>query len=214
KITGSGSNRSIEVNSSGVSVDCLFNPHEYSVSQSHSYNTKFKKGSNVPDQQFDKPGAKKLSLTLWFDTYLTKEDVTQTTRKLWQLMEVKVQPGKKSPPPVAFEWGGFQFFAVITSMTQTFKLFLPDGTPVRAEVKVDMEQMLDADEYTQGAQNPTSGGGPPDRVWEVAGADRLDTIANAVYSDATKWRRIAEYNNLANPLALRPGQRLTIPPEE
>ena len=44
--------------------------------------------------------------------------------------------------------------------------------------------------------------------------DRLDLIANVVYRDPAKWRYIAEYNGLLDPLVLRPGQLLTIPFEE
>jgi nucleoid-associated protein YgaU len=38
-------------------------------------------------------------------------------------------------------------------------------------------------------------------------------IAARAYGDATRWRAIAEYNGITNPLALRPGQRLMIPEE-
>ncbi|MCA9972369.1 MAG: LysM peptidoglycan-binding domain-containing protein, partial [Anaerolineales bacterium] len=49
------------------------------------------------------------------------------------------------------------------------------------------------------------------RTWPVIRGDRLDLIASAVYGDATRWRQIADYNNLDDPLTLRPGQRLIIP---
>ena len=115
----------------------------------------------------------------------------------------------EAPPAVAFEWGVFCFRAVITNMTQKFTLFKKDGTPVRAKVDVTFTQHEDEKDYAH--QNPTSGGGPVERVWSVVRGDRLDTIAAAVYGDATKWRRIAEHNGIVNPLALPSGRRLTIP---
>jgi hypothetical protein len=138
--------------------------------------------------------------------------VSKTTVELWRLME-PVQEGsdnqKKEPPRVAFEWGVFLFRAVITNMTQKFTLFTKDGVPVRAQVDVTFTQYEDEKNYKH--QNPTSGGGPIERIWVVVRGDRLDTIAATVYGDATNWRRIAEYNGLLNPLILTPGQRFIIP---
>ena len=42
-------------------------------------------------------------------------------------------------------------------------------------------------------------------------APEKDSIAAEVYGDATKWRAIAEYNEMSDPLTLRPGQRIIIP---
>jgi hypothetical protein len=39
----------------------------------------------------------------------------------------------------------------------------------------------------------------------------LDLIAAEVYDDAAKWRLVAEHNQIADPLALRPGMRLRVP---
>lgn len=94
-------------------------------------------------------------------------------------------------------------------MTQKFTLFTTDGTPVRATVNVTFTQYIDLDDYP--GQNPTSGDGPIQRVWRIVAGDRLDLIAAEVYRDATLWRKIAVYNNLANPLRLQPGAILRIP---
>jgi nucleoid-associated protein YgaU len=118
---------------------------------------------------------------------------------------------KREPPYLAFEWGVFYFRAVITNMSQKFTLFKVDGTPVRAQVEVAFTQYADSKDYKH--QNPTSGGGPVQRVWSVVRGDRLDTIAATVYGDATQWRRIADHNGLRDPLALTPGQQLIIPEE-
>jgi nucleoid-associated protein YgaU len=117
--------------------------------------------------------------------------------------------GIMPPPEVAFEWGVFRFVAVITEMTQKFTLFKLDGTPVRAKVDVTFTQHKDVNDYP--GQNPTSGGGPIQRIRQVIAGDRLDTIAFEVYGDATRWRNIAEHNQINNPLDLHPGQQLAIP---
>jgi len=192
----------------------MFNPFEYTVTKSNQYEEKSRNNSNVPQVEFKKSGPQVLKLSLIFDTYEKGEDVSLTTNKLWKLMESTTRREgsrdvKVPPPEVAFEWGVFRFVAVITEMAQRFTLFKLDGTPVRAKVDVAFTQHKDVNDYPN--QNPTSGGGPIQRVRQVVAGDRLDTIAYDVYGDATKWRTIAEQNQITDPLALRPGQLLTIP---
>lgn len=195
-----------------LSVDCMFNPYEYTVSKSNTYQETSQNRASTPEVEFKKAGPQTLKLKLMFDTYESGEDVSRTTNKLWKFMEPKEEGGEneKSPPPeAAFEWGVFRFVAVITSMTQKFTLFKNDGTPVRADVDVTFTQHKDVNDYPN--QNPTSGGGPVQRTWSVVRGDRLDAIATAVYGDANKWRLIADYNVIDNPLNLKPGLQLTIP---
>jgi hypothetical protein len=198
----------------GISVDCMFNPFEYTVTKSNTYEEKPKNAGDVPAGEFFKSGSQTLKLALVFDTYEAGEDVSKTTRTLWKFMMTKGKAGarqneKISPPQAAFDWGVFKFVAYITNMTQKFTLFKPDGTPVRAKVDVTFTQYVDTEDYKN--QNPTSGGGPIERVWRVIAGDRLDTIAAEVYQDSTKWRLIADHNHIDNPLALKPGQLLNIP---
>jgi hypothetical protein len=194
-------------------VVCMFNPFEYTVKKSNSYKHEFDNDRNVPTMEFSKAGEKTLTLKLFFDTYEMNEDVSQRTRILWELMnKIESSAGKKEPPPVVFEWGVFEFFAVIKSVSQKFTLFQMDGTPVRAEVNITLSQHMDSTEYrVMPAQNPTSGGGPLESIWSVQAGDRIDLIAAEVYGDAGKWRLIAQRNGLINPHVLKPGLKLAIP---
>jgi hypothetical protein len=192
----------------------MFNPFEYTVSKSNSYEEKSRNNSDVPQIEFKKSGPQTLKLSLTFDTYEAGTDVSLDTNKLWKLMESKTRQesgndSKVPPPEVAFEWGVFRFVAVVTDMTQKFTMFKLDGTPVRAKVDVTFTQHIDVNDYPN--QNPTSGGGPVQRIRRVIAGDRLDTIAYEVYRDANKWRLIAEHNHITNPLNLRTGQFLSIP---
>ena len=94
-------------------------------------------------------------------------------------------------------------------MSQKFTMFSTGGIPVRATADITFTQYNDINDYP--GQNPTSGGGPIERIRTITAGDRLDLIAAEVYGDATKWRHIAQRNNLRDPLALRPGMLLRIP---
>jgi nucleoid-associated protein YgaU len=198
----------------GISVPCMFNPHEYSVSKANTFHEEPRNNADTPQGEFFKSGSQTLQLKLVFDTFEQGSDVSLLTNQLWKFMMTKTQTStrqneKIEPPQVAFEWGVFRFVSYITRMTQKFTLFKNDGTPVRASVDVTFTQYVDVNDYP--AQNPSSGGGPIERIWKVIAGDRLDIIAASVYGDATRWRLIAARNKIDNPLALRPGMHLRIP---
>jgi hypothetical protein len=200
----------------GEPIFCMFNPYEYTVSKSNSFEEKkAAKGKKTPPAELSKSGPQTLKLNLLFDTYEQGADVSLVTNKLWKLMAVdqnktKDKKDKPNAPLVAFEWGGvFRFVAFITDMTQKFTLFNQNGVPMRATVDITFTQYVDEEDYPN--QNPTSGDGPINQVWRVRGGDRLDNIAAEVYGDPGKWSDIARANDLLDPLALRPGQYLKLP---
>jgi len=199
----------------GETVRCMFNPHEYTLTKQNRWERGETKGKNVPRIKFSQGGAQTLKLQLFFDTYADALDVRLHTNALWNMMMVnsaKVNPrtNKSEPPPVIFQWGGLAFEAVITNLSQKFTLFLKDGTPVRTTVDISLEQLGDEEDYPR--QNPTSGGGEAHKTRILQAGERLDLIAHQEYEDATQWRLIAEANEIRNPMRLRPGQRLVIPP--
>lgn len=197
-------------------VECMFNPSEYTISKSNIYTPRNTTQKENPEGDFSSVGAKELRLSLIFDTYDTGENVNNKTDLLWEFMRPKEnlekpdQP-KYEPTIVVFKWGCFEFEAIIRSLSQQFTLFSHDGTPVRAKVDVDFTQYEEPKTQKEKGTNPTSGGGPVERVWQVISGDRLDNIAQKVYQDSSKWRLIAECNHLPNPLALRAGMILRIP---
>jgi len=201
---------------SGNRVECMFNPQEYTFAKSNSWKAGSRSGANMPKLEFGSGQPATLSLQLFFDSYAAAKDVRKEfTDALWELMLVdaslKDKKNKKGrPPKVRFQWGAaWSFDAVLTSMTQKFTLFLPDGTPVRATVDVQFQQVKDEKLYPR--QNPTSGGAGGERVWTVGEGDTLAWIAYREYGDATLWRPIAEMNRLTELRRLQPGTVLAIP---
>lgn len=199
-----------------LEVACMFNPYEYTVSKSNTFAERPRRNADTSHGELFSTGSQTLKLALIFDTRETGRDVSQQTRKLWLFMMTKNQRPKHEgdkiePPQAAFEWGVFKFVAFITNMTQQFTLFKRDGTPVRAKVDVTFTQYVDVEDYRDRPTNPTSGSQTSERMWRVMAGDRLDTIAAQVYDDPTRWRQIAEYNHIVNPLAVRPGQLLKVP---
>ncbi len=204
------------------SISVLFNPTEYTVKKTNSWEPKPVVGKNVPKMTFTGGGQRSLDVELLVDKYdLASSDaasanISDYLEKLWNLTMIAEstknnQANRARPPMVLFEWGQhYQFRAVITNMTVKYTLFLDDGTPVRATATMTLEEASDAEE--QPRQNPTSHAMPGYKRREVRPQDTLALIAFEEYGDSNRWRAIAEANRIDDPANLRPGQILSIPP--
>jgi LysM repeat protein len=202
--------------SSEAPIVCLFNPNEYTFSKRNTWSKKEVKGKNVPELEFGGGDSMTLVMQLFFDTYVTGEDVRKTASRIWKLMNINdkltdMTSVKGRPPKVEFQWGAtWSFIAVITDIKQRFTLFREDGTPVRATMDVTFMQASDQGKYP--GQNPTTVGKPGYKRRMVKQGDTIDWIAFEEYGDSSMWRLIAETNDLDNPKILKPGQILSISP--
>jgi nucleoid-associated protein YgaU len=206
----------------GASVEPVyfsFNPTDYTITHTARYTGQGLDANKNYHLEYDAEAEpRKLSMSsIWFDTTDTGDDVRKETDKLFAYVEVSSGGGdfsktdtlSQKPPYAAFEWGKFRFLAVVQSVAVEFVHFKPDGTPLRAKATVSFMEFKHRKLYAR--QNPTSGSNTHNGVWHVVAHERLDTIAAQVYGDATQWRYIAEHNQITDPLAIYPGQTLTIP---
>jgi hypothetical protein len=209
-----------------ITVKFHFNPKEYTISKSNTWNANgSNQGSDVPPLTFGGGQPKQLKLQLLFDTYVKignqsgGTDVREEyTNKLFKMMEInpKLPEGgtnqtNGAPPKLKLTWGEtWSFFCYLESLSVQFTLFLDSGTPVRATADLGLKQAID--EKQQSGTNPTSGGLGGEHLWQVQPQDRLDLIAHTEYGDSRLWRVIADANKISDPLSIRPGQRLIIPP--
>ena len=200
---------------SGETVECQFNPTDYTVMKQNKWTVKPKKGANIGKSDFGGGQPATLKMKLFFDTTEAGEDVRKQTNKVWAMMLVdeRTQDSntkKGEPPQCQFRWGtGDYFTAVITKISQKFTMFLTDGTPVRATLDVTFQQYKDESIFPP--QNPTSRSAAR-KIWVVKEGQTLDWIAYQEYGDSAQWRHIAETNNLNNPMNLQPGQILNLVP--
>jgi hypothetical protein len=206
----------------GTSLDCWFNPTQYSISKANEWTARPVVGSSLPRAQFGGGHARELTVDLLFDADPTG-DVTKATDQLFQMMEVdpSLASGRRNqarPPTLKLSWGTFMSFkAVCRNLDVQFTVFRPDGTATRALASLRLVQVEKDQRSGRGSvarpQNPTSRADQRLRSHVVREGDSLQSIAFQHYGDATRWRAIAEHNHIANPLALPRGRALTIPLE-
>lgn len=179
-----------------------------------------------------------LELHLLFDTSLVgssiqTDDVRDLTRPLWNLAEnMQSAGGSRQPPLVRFVWGkSWNIAGIVTAVAERLEEFAADGVPQRSWLSMRLWRVNEATkEPEQGKQalhtlSPAEldvqpGSVPADRVQSHAcsAGERLDEIAARYYPDQTagqgsaRWRTLASFNNIQDPLHIPPGLILQIPP--
>lgn len=188
-------------------VTVLFNPQEYQLEKSTPWQEHAIVGLDMPEVEFTTGSRRSLAMELFFDTYEEKKDVREFTDKIENLLYVN--PDTHRPPILLFAWGKLDFKCVLEHLKQRFTMFLEDGTPVRAVLGVVFREYMTAKEQLERKPRQSA-----DRTKRrlVKRGDTLNMIAAREYGDAGKWRYIADANGILDPLDIRPGQELIIPP--
>lgn len=188
------------------SFDVLFNPTQYTIAKANTISEAAIPGLGAPILQYVHGNVRTLTMDLFFDTYEEQNDVSAKTRNIYSLLEIEATT--HAPPICDIRWGAFQFTGVLDHVSGQFTLFLSDGTPVRATLSVVFKEYIDVDVLVR--VNPTQSADHRKRRVVMSG-ERIDTIAAEEYGDPTRWRVIAEANDLDDPSILQPGQALTLP---
>lgn len=198
-------------------VPFQFNPKEVTIAKTAKWERKTAKGAEkAGPPEFSGAEPCKLTVEMFFDaTSSDPGSVVAAVEKLMScLVPTEESAGKKkpSPPLVVLHWGAISSFpAFVTSVSAKYSLFRSDGTPIRASCAVSMEEMPGE----PWRQNPTSGGPGVRRVHQTVAGDTLASVAYAEYGDPTRWRALARYNGIDDPLRVGPGTALLLPtPDE
>ena len=153
-----------------------------------------------------------------FDTYELKPQKSVYTEYV-QLLEkfAGYDKHKHAPAWLMFNWGDFTkdrsqeltLSLWLKTLDVTYTMFLPNGKPVRAKVKMTFEIGVPPEKLGASAEEKS-----PDhaKLVTVKRGDTLADIAFVEYDDSNEWRRIADFNDIDDPMSLRPGRKLLIPP--
>ncbi|MBL1176268.1 hypothetical protein [Pantanalinema sp. GBBB05] len=146
----------------GGTIEFMFNPTQLAFRQriNLTKNSGARTGRGLPKVNFAYPDPCTLSIRdIMLDTY--EESGGKSVLTHIQQFEKAVNfaesgEGKeKRPPTYVFTWGSQQYIrCFIVEFTYTLTLFLPDGTPVRAKLDLELEEV---DESTSQPGMSTSG---------------------------------------------------------
>lgn len=118
-------------------------------------------------------------------------------------------------PILLFSWGlygptGPNKRFTLESVIVSYKRYDDYGIPVWATVDLRLIEYVEGLPFT----NPTSGGVPGHTRHVVTQGENVVTIANRVYGNPGSWRAVTEANHIDDPLRVRPGRRLALPPAD
>jgi nucleoid-associated protein YgaU len=107
-----------------------------------------------------------------------------------------------------FTMGPMKYEVALKSVTTTFERFEPSGRPIRALCGLTMVIRPNGDKST----NPSSRAEPGSSVHELIDGESVVRLAELSYGHPRYWREIADANGLDDPLRLRPGRQIYLPP--
>lgn len=193
-------------------IQFQFNPA--SITVKHSVQTKGVKGQSRAEQIMDlgnvEIGISKIifygpqtkstcdTLLSWSTTYASTVTTPTGPQQLTQAVGLQLTWGAE----------GLSYQVNLRTVTISYVRFTRSGTPIRAEVGLELHTGLE--KYLP-PTNPSSGGPPGRRIHLVDGSQRLASLAAASYGRAGAWRGIARANGIDDPLRVRPGTLLYLP---
>jgi hypothetical protein len=191
----------------GASIPVLFNPEEYTLNKEVRYAQAGVPGLGSPLLQFVHGNLQTLDMELFLDTYESGGDVRALARQVTTLMEIN--PATHAPPVLVFAWGpDFSFTCVLAKVSQTYQMFRPDGTPVRARLKVTFAEFVNAETEAKEVKRETA---DYSKRHVVLQRETLSGIAGRLYGNPASWRPIAQRNGIDDPRDLHVGRRLLVP---
>ncbi|MDQ6782994.1 MAG: LysM peptidoglycan-binding domain-containing protein [Actinomycetota bacterium] len=204
----------IQVLPPGVgTVTFHYNPEEFTIRQDSDWqSTPQPAAGEGGAPQFQGARPRSLDVKVLLDTFSIPPNPPEAAILI---LKTAMRPTEASrtlrdakPPSVMFGWGSNIVMeqAFIKSLSITYKRFML-GKPVRAEVVVSLEEVPSVVPGT----NPTSGGIATRRTHTVIEGDTLASVAWQEYHDPTKWRALAEANDIDDPMRVPAGTVLLVP---
>lgn len=200
----------------GTPFEVMINPESYTRTNNISYTTRKKMGANSESLDFNKITKEKLNFKIVLDgsgvvpvSESNKgKDVEQMIKELKNLV-YEYQGTTHQPHFVELLWGKLIFKGRLESLSFEYKIFKPDGTPLRAIVNLSFVQFMSEELATaKGGQSS------PDmtHVVTIKEGDTLVALCRKIYGKSKYYLQVAEYNDLTNFRFLNPGSMVRFPP--
>ncbi len=189
---------------SGQQISVMYNPEQFSLDQGNDFAEIGIPGLNAPPIQYVRGKGRILSMELFFDSYELQTDVREFTDGVTGLLATL--PNTFAPPILLFVMGSFSFRCVLMEAAQRFVMFAVDGTPVRSILNVRFHEYVDVVIAIESGFFIAS-----PMVSNVLQGDTLSGIAAKAYGDPSRWRDIANANDIEDPFNLPTGTPLVIP---
>lgn len=197
--------------------EALINPEGYAL----SYKLKFSdsaqgQGSSGQQLKYEYTEPEEISFEFLFDNtgIIDGNPRDSVAEDLKRFKEVVIEYKGDAHEPRHFKlvWGENSIFkGRVTELSISYKLFKPDGTPIRASANVKFKSSIE--EQKRAAQEDNSS---PDltHLRKVKAGDTLPLMCYRIYGDPQYYLQVAAANGITNFRYLMPGTDIFFPPIE
>lgn len=196
-----------------LEFEAFVNPTEITVSYEMEYDSAQGSGTTNSRMEFKKVKPGDLSLTFFLDGTGASGRPLDVQAKVEEFQKVTGFNGNiHRPNYLKVGWGTIEIKrCILKSASIAYKLFKPDGVPLRAVITANFTD--NADDRTRVAVEQKSS---PDvtHVRLVTAGDDLPTLCHRVYDDPLLYLQVARANRLDDFRALTPGTKIFFPPLE
>lgn len=196
----------------------LLNPEKYTFKYKVEYTEAQGQGTSASQPKFVRTPPEDLDLEFLFDRtgVIHGQDDTSGDGIIDDIQKFKkiifdYGGDEHKPNYVMIGWGTLLFKGSLLEMSIEFKLFAPDGTPLRAVVKTKFKGSVE-DDLRVAKENNNS----PDltHIRIVNDGDTLPLMTYKIYGDSKYYLEVAKANNIRNFRTLEVGQKIYFPPIE
>lgn len=196
----------------------LLNPETYQIRYQISQNENQAQGTSAAGPRFNKTLPEDLQLDFIFDrSGVIKGFDDQSGEGIigdidqFKKIILDYNGDQHKPNYLIISWGSLLFKGSLKDMDITYKLFKPDGTPIRATVRATFKGFIE-DNLRVARENNNS----PDltHIRMVNEGDTLPLMTFRIYGDSKYYLEVAKANKLINFRKLSPGQQIFFPPIE
>lgn len=193
----------------------LMNPEKYTYHYKIETDETQASGTSTVSPKFSKKLPENLELDFVFDRsgvingYASSDDGIIDDIEKFKKVILDYNGDEHKPNYLIISWGTLLFKGALTEMDVEFKLFKPDGTPIRAVAKAKFQGFVE-DNLRAAKENNKS----PDLTHyrTVKEGDTLPLMSFHIYGDSKYYLEVAKVNNIINFRKLKTGQKIFFPP--
>lgn len=193
----------------------LVNPEKYLIAYKPEYQEEQGQGTTAGQPKFTRIAPQELDLELLFDSTgvidgkPNNKDGIINQIDVFKKIVFDYSGDEHKPYYLQIGWGALLFKGSLVDLSIEFKLFAPDGTPLRALAKLKIKGAVDEDLRAARENNKS-----PDLTHHriVQAGETLPLMTYRIYGDSKYYLEVAKANNLYNFRKLKPGQELFFPP--
>ncbi|HET7833892.1 MAG TPA: hypothetical protein VFK88_13100 [Gallionella sp.] len=195
------------------SFESYINPNEITLSYEMEYDAAQGSGTTNSRMNFKKMKPGDLALTFFIDGTGANGYLVDVQQKIEEFQTVTGYNGDiHRPNYLKVTWGTLQVKrCVLKSASIVYKLFQPDGVPLRAIISANFSDNSDDQTRVALAQDQS-----PDlthrRVFKAG--DNLPLLCHQIYGNPRLYLRVAEANGIDDFRRIAPGTPLFFPPLE